>query len=214
MWCRLAAGLLMLVGTSIVETSAAETNPARNLAPSAGGAFLITTAETTRPIGHMAFCRAQPDECLPNDDVVPEVALTDDLLAQLTNVNDTINKAVRPSTDADLYNVGELWTFPDTAGDCEDYVLAKRRALHEAGWPLSTLLIAVVRQASGAGHAVLTVRTDRGDLVLDNLDGAVHGWRDTPYTYLKRQSQDNAGHWVTITDDRTPALVASSGSTH
>ena len=94
------------------------------------------------------------------------------------------------------------------AGDCEDYALAKRRELINQGWAASTLLIAVVRQQSGAGHAVLMARTDRGDLVLDNQDGDIHLWNETPYIYLKRQSRANAGSWVEIVDQR-PVLVAA-----
>ena len=51
---------------------------------------------------------------------------------------------------------------------------------------------------SSRGHAVLTVRTNRGDFVLDNLTTKVMLWKDTPYTYLKRQSARHAGHWVSI----------------
>ena len=60
--------------------------------------------------------------------------------------------------------------------------------------------------------AVLTVRTSEGDLVLDNLDGAVRAWNETPYTYLKRQSQANAGEWVAINDDRDVQIVAGTNS--
>jgi len=40
--------------------------------------------------------------------------------------------------------------------------------LLEAGWPRQALLITVVRDKRGDGHAVLTVTTDRGDFILDN----------------------------------------------
>ena len=36
------------------------------------------------------------------------------------------------------------------------------------GWPESKLLITVVRDENNEGHAVLTVRTDEGDFILDN----------------------------------------------
>ena len=61
----------------------------------------------------------------------------------------------------------------------------------------------------GDGHAVLTVRTDRGDFILDNLVSKVLDWRDTRYRYLKRQSTANAGKWVDIIDDR-PNIVAGN----
>ena len=56
----------------------------------------------------------------------------------------------------------------DGYGDCEDYVLLKRKMLIDAGWPREALLITVVRDRKGEGHAVLTVKTDKGELVLDN----------------------------------------------
>jgi predicted transglutaminase-like cysteine proteinase len=119
-----------------------------------------------------------------------------------------VNTAVAPVTDLDQYNVEEYWTYPRLAGDCEDYVLAKRRALMNQGWAASTLLIAVVRQQTGAGHAVLLARTDRGDLVLDNQDGDIHVWNETPYRYLKRQSQADSGVWVDIIDQRAVLVAA------
>jgi predicted transglutaminase-like cysteine proteinase len=164
---------------------------------------------TTRPVGHATFCKANPGECHPNDVVIDNVVLTDALYAQLIAVNHEINDAILAVTDLELYQVSELWAYPDAAGDCEDIVLAKRRALMDAGWPVSTLLITVVRQPSRAGHAVLMVRTDRGDLILDNLDPDVHPWSATPYTYIKRQAQEDSGLWVSITDDRTIVAVAA-----
>ncbi len=60
----------------------------------------------------------------------------------------------------------------------------------------------------GGGHAVLTVRTDRGDLVLDNQIEAVLPWYRTPYRYIKRQSETNAGRWTRINDDRVGAVAS------
>lgn len=157
---------------------------------------------TSIPIGHAEFCKSRPDECRANPNPVAAVTLNEDLWQQLLNVNATVNQAVVPITDQDLYQVEEFWTYPNGYGDCEDYVLAKRRDLMNAGWPASTLLISVVKQANGQGHAVLLVRTDRGDLVLDNQVGTVDLWNSTPYKYIKRQSQAHAGQWVDMIDNR------------
>lgn len=189
---------------------------------SGGAEFLQGGQPTSRPIGHVKFCEANPGECQPNAEVVDEVPLDDDRLALLDRVNRTLNMSITAVTDADNYDVNEYWTYPDGAGDCEDFALAKRRALAEEGWPLSTLLIAVVRQASGAGHAVLTVRTDRGDLILDNLDTDIHAWSETPYTYLKRQDPRGSTDWIAILDGRdisgmaheTSSIVAQEGPPH
>jgi predicted transglutaminase-like cysteine proteinase len=56
-------------------------------------------------------------------------------------------------------------------------MLMKRQALARLGWPPSALLVTVVRDRRGQGHAILTVRTDQGDLILDNLNSNVVSWR-------------------------------------
>lgn len=170
-------------------------------------AFAQTAGRTSIPIGHSEFCKLYPAECGSNGRVVEAEELTEGRWRSLVNVNAVMNQSIVPVTDEDLYQVEELWTYPDGFGDCEDYVLAKRRALIEDGWDASTLLIAVVRQQSGEGHAVLMVRTDRGDLVLDNKDGSIRVWNETPYQYLKRQSQNNAGEWVDILDNRITVVA-------
>jgi predicted transglutaminase-like cysteine proteinase len=101
-------------------------------------------------------------------------------------------------TDLDLYGKVEVWTYPSGKGDCEDYVLLKRRMLIERGWPESTLLITVVRDENNEGHAVLTVRTDIGDLVLDNKRQQIVRWIDTPYTFVKQQSERNPLVWSSL----------------
>ena len=101
-------------------------------------------------------------------------------------------------TDMEIYGVEERWAYPTTVGDCEDFVLLKRKMLMNKGFSASNLLITVVLQPNGEGHAVLTVSTDRGDFVLDNLTDEVLRWDETDYTYLKRQAANNTGRWVSI----------------
>lgn len=174
-------------------------------------AFAPTGGLTSIPIGAAEFCKSNRADCAPNLAAVDAVDLTEALWAQLINVNSVVNAAVAPMTDADYYKREEVWAYPTSGyGDCEDYALAKRKALIADGWNASTLLVAVARQQNGAGHAVLMVRTDRGDLVLDNQDGRVLLWNQTPYQYLKRQSQADAGRWVDLLDDRAGVMVASS----
>ncbi len=173
-------------------------------------AFAPTLGPTTIPIGHAQFCKSHGDECGPNQHLTEIMQLTDDRWEQLVSANNRMNSEIVPITDEDLYKVGELWTYPDGYGDCEDIALAKRRELITGGWDPSTLLMTVVRERSGAGHAVLLVRTDRGDLILDNQDGNVRLWSETPYQFVKRQSQQNAGEWVLIDDARSVVTVAST----
>ena len=171
-------------------------------------AFAPVTGPTSIPIGAAEFCKKNREDCRPVANVVDAEALTEPGWQQLIAVNDAVNARVAPITDQDLYNVNEYWTYPTAQGDCEDYALEKRRELIGLGWNASALLMTVVRQQSGEGHAVLMVRTDRGDLVLDNQDGRVLVWKDTPYTYIKRQSQTDLRKWVGIDDTRV--IMAST----
>lgn len=166
-----------------------------------------TTGLTTQPIGHHTFCQALPQECQRTARVKPEV-LSQDKWRKMATLNQRINSTITPLTDMEIWGINELWSYPETVGDCEDYVLLKRHALIQSGFSPSNLLITVVRQPNGDGHAVLTVRTDQGDFVLDNLRDDVLSWQKTEYTYLKRQSTHHAGRWENIADTRT-RLTAS-----
>ncbi|MEF2073635.1 transglutaminase-like cysteine peptidase [Consotaella aegiceratis] len=162
---------------------------------------------TSQPIGHYEFCQQYADECRPSGQV-GVVQLTQSSWNKLIEVNSAVNTAIYPRTDQDMYGVPERWSYPTTEGDCEDYVLLKQYMLERDGFPRSALLITVVRQPNGDGHAVLTVRTDAGEYILDNLADEILPWTQTHYTYLKRQSDSNPGRWVAIADDRN-VLVGS-----
>jgi predicted transglutaminase-like cysteine proteinase len=187
-------GMLLALGALATAASATDSTHI---------AFVQTAEGTTSiPVGHSEFCRSHRNECGPNSQLIDAVPLDQSLWSQLLSVNATVNGTVAPVTDQDLYGVSEFWTYPNGYGDCEDYALAKRRLLLNAGWPSSTLLIGVVKQSNGEGHAVLMVRTDRGDFVLDNQVGSVDLWSDTPYKFVKRQSQADSGQWVDMIDTR------------
>jgi predicted transglutaminase-like cysteine proteinase len=171
-------------------------------AEGADGAFMVTTGTTAQPIGHYEFCRRYADECVERSAVRTRIQLTPALWNELVAVNASVNLTVKAATDDEIFGRAEYWAYPDLAGDCEDLVLLKRRELIGRGWPTGTLLITVVRQTNGEGHAVLTVLTDRGDLILDNLQPRVLVWNETDYAYVKRQSEMYAGGWIAIEDAR------------
>ncbi len=192
-WGRLAAGtILAMVG----------------LAGNAwAGATMPTGFRATQPIGHYEFCQQNPADCSIRSARTAPAKLTLALWSQLIDVNNLVNITTAPRTDMEMWGREEVWSYPTHgAGDCEDYVLEKRRRLMGAGMAATDLLITVVRQPNGAGHAVLTVRTDRGDFILDNLEPRVLLWNQTDYTFLKRQSDRNSGAWVSIEDGRTVAV--------
>ena len=177
-------------------------------AASAAGA-MATGGLTSQPIGHYDFCKANPAECAIRPGDLAPARMTAALWRQLASVNAAVNAAVKPMSDLDIYGKDEVWAYPvNGVGDCEDYVLEKRRRLNGLGVSLADLLITVVRKPDGEGHAVLTVRTDKGDYILDNLTDKVRSWDRTGYRYLKRQAIDNTGRWVSIRDGQQ-VLVGS-----
>jgi predicted transglutaminase-like cysteine proteinase len=158
------------------------------------------------PIGHYEFCRDNPAECTdPVGDVGP-MTLSEERWKLILQVNYTVNTTIKPMTDMELYGVEEKWAIPTRAGDCEDFALLKRKELIAAGISPSDLLMTVVLQRNGEGHAVLTVCTDRGDFILDNMRNKVLLWTDTDYTFLKRESANNPANWVKIQDGRAGAV--------
>lgn len=159
---------------------------------------MITGGVTSQPIGHYEFCRANPGECHAIRSNMAAPRVTDAGWKIVRDVNLAVNTEITPVTDQELYGRDEVWAYPVNAGDCEDFVLAKRKILMQRGFPESALLITVVRKPDGEGHAVLTLRTASGDFVLDNLDNDVKPWYQTPYTYLKRQATFDSGRWVSI----------------
>lgn len=192
------AALLMLLGTQLAQAA----NPAGN-AP-----WMATGERTSQPIGHYEFCERHASECAVTSRNGAPLTLTPEIWAQIVAVNASVNQRIAPRTDLEVWGKEEYWEYPVTAGDCDDYMLLKRRELMALGIPASTLLFTVVRQPNGEGHAVLTARTDRGDFILDNLDPRVMIWNETDYTYLKRQSTTDSGAWVSIRDGRD--LLVSS----
>jgi predicted transglutaminase-like cysteine proteinase len=164
---------------------------------------LIIKGSTKTPIGARQFCAERPAECEPIDANSGPIVLTEALRRDLFEINRTFNRQVVAVTDESYYQKREFWTYPDGFGDCEDFALAKRRALVERGWPASSLLMALVRQRNGEAHAVLVAITDVGDLVLDNLVGDVLDWDQTDYKFVKMQTAATMSKWVDVEDTRT-----------
>ena len=207
----------MLMFISSLPADATNNHPIR-LEPDLAvetGTFLQSFGDTLPPIGYVTFCRDHDTECRPATKLTDRVQLTAQKRVELEQVNKSANDSVSPVTDLDLYGQVEMWTYPTSnKGDCEDYVLLKRHMLIERGWPESTLLITVVRDENNEGHAVLTVRTDRGDLVLDNKRREILTWNATTYTFIKQQSERNPLVWISLVapDQSTPSAVATSRS--
>ncbi|WP_045684621.1 transglutaminase-like cysteine peptidase [Martelella endophytica] len=167
--------------------------------PAFASAAMPIGGVTSQPIGHYEFCESHHAECSVRSSDTNPARLTNYGWSTIERINLAVNASVEPMTDDELYGRDEVWAYPDSgAGDCEDFVLEKRRRLMKAGLPASDLLITVVRKPNGEGHAVLTLRTTKGDYILDNLNDIILPWTETPYTYLKRQASFDSGRWVKI----------------
>jgi predicted transglutaminase-like cysteine proteinase len=165
---------------------------------------------TSPPIGYVQFCRDNPTDCASRAYAATEIQLTEASWKQIVKINADVNRDVIAVTDQDHWGVPEHWGYPeDGKGDCEDFVLEKRRRLIQAGFPVQTLLITVVRDQKGDGHAVLTIKTDRGDFVLDNQVGKILAWKETGYKFIKRQSDENPTRWVSLGGMDTRNVAAS-----
>lgn len=144
------------------------------------------------------FCDSNPIECAVDVTEPEAIELTPQIWKTIVSVNQRVNSTIQAVTDADHWGVVDVWDFAeDGRGDCEDFQLLKRRILAESGLPRRALRMTVVIDELGEGHAVLLVRTNRGDFVLDNKTSSVLPWNRTGYVYIKRESQYQAG-WVSL----------------
>ena len=165
-----------------------------------------------RPVwGWVDFCRRYSGSCEVPKAQARDVRLDGGTWAVINEVNRSINAAIEPLTDQEHWKAADRWDYPtDGKGDCEDYVLLKRKVLMERGFPRQALLVTVVVDQHGDGHAVLTVKTDHGDFVLDNMRDDVLAWVRTGYRFVKRQSQEDPNRWVALDDGvAAPAMVSA-----
>jgi len=171
----------------------------------AQGTWILDGEYVLAPMPSIRFCLNNPGDC----EVKGQSALAgldDKAWSELNLVNRQINSKIEPAYG----RAGQLdWSVTTSYGDCNDYAVQKRHELLARGWPSSALSLAVVIIPTGEGHLILTVRTDRGDMVLDNLRTGIVTWNRTGYRFVKRQSAESPKFWVETKGRRSlPALQA------
>jgi predicted transglutaminase-like cysteine proteinase len=198
----------VLVGLPLIIGGA--TSQAQTLASLPSAAQTIEKSGSAKPIvGWVRFCEEIPTECAVDPSEPGAVALSQATWNTIVSVNRRVNGRIKPITDKEHWGLVDRWEFPDDGmGDCEDFQLLKRRLLVEKGLPRRALRMTVVIDELGEGHAVLMVRTDRGDYILDNKTSAVLPWNQTGYVYVKRESQDNQS-WVSLGGRTSPTTTAN-----
>lgn len=166
------------------------------------------SGDARAPYAWTDFCKRNPAECRVNLNEEERVEMTPKLWKTLVTLNSRINREVEAVTDEDHWGVVDHWDLAeDGKGDCEDYALLKRKRLAEAGVPRRAMLMTVVIDEENAGHAVLMVRTDRGDFILDNKRNAILPWSQTGYVYVKRESQLRTG-WTSLGGTQTSTVAS------
>ena len=171
--------------------------------------YMRIYGQANPPYGFVQFCDSFPKECVAGDSTDGRFDANPERLVELDAVNRHINTTIEPVTDQELFGVAEWWAVPTLRadgsgkGDCEDYALLKRQILIKRGWPVSSLLMTVVRDEKGDGHAVLTARTAQGDFILDNKTSDLKLWSQTPYKFVMRQSYLNVKVWMSLDPKET-----------
>ena len=157
----------------------------------------------------VGFCTRYPGECAVDVSEPAVLELTAAAWSRLEATNEHVNSTVKTIPDVEHRGVVDHWDLPDDGyGDCEDYQLLKRKLLAEIGFPRRAMRMTVVLDETGQGHAVLMIRTDRGDYILDNRRQAVLAWRDTGYEYIKQEGPEGSG-WVALNGSRGAPAVTS-----
>jgi predicted transglutaminase-like cysteine proteinase len=145
----------------------------------------------TQPLGAMMFCTSHPDECSSDDATSTRVALTDQAMQELRDVQYRVDEAIDPTGPVAL-----AWDYAvDGRGSCVQYALEKRRDLIERGWPVSALRLATAI-THGVGHLILIANTTAGDYALDNMQRDVTPWQELPYEWGEIQQGASLRHWV------------------
>lgn len=179
-------------------------------ASNAAAGYISVGATTLVPYGWVDFCQRYKGECDGGPLPAQDVNLTPEATKILRQVNAWVNTNIKPMSDMEHWGVVDRWDYPtDGYGDCEDYVLLKRRLLIDEGMPRQALLVTVVKDEHGDGHAVLTVKTNKGEFILDNLVAEVKPWTQVKYRFVKRQSQTDENVWVDIGEPTSAPLTVS-----
>ena len=210
LWRVLAFGIAGLAAVLLVITAAAAREIGTSRIAALPRASQIPATAVARPTSAWTeFCRRAPAECALDLSEPATLGLSRQAWDAMQAVNRRVNASITPISDYDHWGVLDRWDLPDNGyGDCEDIQLLKRKLLVERGLPRRAMRMTVVIDHLGDGHAVLMVRTDRGDFILDNKTDAILPWDRTGYVYSKREGQESSA-WVSLGGAASPVVTAN-----
>ena len=209
-WRALGLGLLVYaVGLVLLSAAFGAESASTRVSALPTGRELPATATAKPTPAWVEFCKRLPAECSIDLSEPAMIRLTRETWNTIRAVNRRVNASVIPLLDEEHWGVTDQWDLPgDGYGDCEDIQLLKRKLLSERGLPRRAMRMTVVIDDQGDGHAVLMLRTDRGDFILDNKTDAILPWDRTSYVFSKREGHDNTA-WVSLGGAASPAVTAN-----
>jgi predicted transglutaminase-like cysteine proteinase len=168
---------------------------------------LATGTQAPAPAGWLNRCMVDLPACAAVADAAT-VPADRASLELLEHVQRSVNAAIAPEREP----AGrDLWVEAPARGDCEDYALTKQALLRRAGLPRNAVRLATARLPGGEDHAVLTVETTRGTLVLDNLMAGVVPMGRLPYRWLAVEAPSLGLRWQELEGGASPGLAAATG---
>lgn len=173
----------------------------------------VVYGNEVRPLkGASDFCEKEHEykssPCKPHVDALAPLGIQE--LSQLSYVNRLVNSQIVYQVEPDGV---DIWQDDPqiTSGDCEDYVLVKRRLLIDMGWPAGSLHVVIVevKESDKELHALLLASTISGDFVLNTHEyepsDTVRPW--DPAEFFKLQMIWGAdGKWYGM--ENSSAVVA------
>jgi len=160
--------------------------------------FINGTRPVLGPFGHTVMCTRNPELCVAPENADRKIALNTLNKALIEHVNLETNQRINYRRDPVDTGIADRWRVAVTQGDCEDIALAKRQRLIELGFPAGAMRLAVGHIETGEGHAVLVLRTEAGDVILDNRQDDIVAWSDHDMRWSMIQSAQNPRRWLAV----------------
>lgn len=164
-------------------------------APASAESYLQPKRTVVAPTGFAGVCKRYSWACAGGQGGSGRA----EILQMAQTVNRSVNQSVTQAADQGQYGTAELWALPTgRGGDCEDFALLKKREMIRLGAPAGRLLIATVLDRQRQPHAVLVVRADEGDYILDNLTNRIMRWDRTGYSFIRMQDPTAPSRWAAV----------------
>lgn len=194
LWCMADARLLLFVSVAPLCLSSGQAQTVDYA--DCTSMSLPVIAKVDPPEQYRVFCTNNPGAC--ELEGASEIPWSPDNQRALARINRGVNEETTYVSDWEFSGLDDVWNYPfQCHGDCEDFVLEKRRRLVEEEFPGAALNIATaIHKLERYPHAVLLAETSRGTWVLDNYSDALLCWDDTPYRFTRRELPD--GQWIKL----------------